>query len=220
MLAMLPTASAQAQSTLFVDEDRVGIGVDTPGATLHLLGSGGETKLLVVEQAGVEAVRDLLELRNNGGINFVLNNAATGARWKMGHKFTQDQYVITLLGSGQTEFQLEKSGDLRITGSLTAAGSTFPDYVLEPGYDLMPLDDLATYIEQQGHLPNVPSAEETSGGKRINMTRLQTRLLEKVEELTLYTLQQHEIIEHQQQRMAELEERLRALEEGERSGQQ
>ncbi|MEO1367803.1 MAG: hypothetical protein AAFX50_11555, partial [Acidobacteriota bacterium] len=47
------------------------------------------------------------------------------------------------------------------------------------------------------HLPNVPSAADISAAGGINMTELQLRLLEKVEELTLYTISQQKLLDAQ-----------------------
>ena len=60
------------------------------------------------------------------------------------------------------------------------------DFVLEPDYDLMPLGELEAYIKEHKHLPNVQSAEQmTEDG--IKLTEFSMLLLEKLEELTLYT---------------------------------
>ncbi|MCP4658332.1 MAG: hypothetical protein GY856_23205 [bacterium] len=117
-----------------------------------------------------------------------------------------DEFRISKQSISGSEFILQADGDLIITGSLTADGDTFPDYVFESDYSLMPLAELDAYIQEHKHLPNVPTAEDVDGGKRINMTELQVRLLEKVEELTLYTLTQEKTI-------AELEARLAAVEQ-------
>jgi len=78
-----------------------------------------------------------------------------------------------------------------------------PDYVFEDGYDLMPLDQLATFIAAESHLPGVPSASQINSGD-LNMTQMQMKLLEKVEELTLYTLQQQTTIEEMKAELAQL----------------
>ena len=98
-------------------------------------------------------------------------------------------------------------GNIMVTGgSFIDDGTTLtaPDYVFEPDYQLMPIQQLGQFIEANKHLPNVPSANEikTSG---LNLSQFQMRLLEKVEELTLYTLDQHKTIQQLQARLAELE---------------
>ena len=74
----------------------------------------------------------------------------------------------------------------------------WPDYVFDANYRLMPLSELQTFIQQNKHLPNVPSAcemEETG----INVAKSNVMLMEKVEELTLYLIQLKEQLEEQKQ---------------------
>ena len=63
----------------------------------------------------------------------------------------------------------------------------WPDYVFEPGYELMPLDELEDHVRAKKHLPGIPSAADMNG-ERLALGEMQTKLLEKVEELTLYVL--------------------------------
>ena len=59
----------------------------------------------------------------------------------------------------------------------------------------MPLTELRNYIQQKKRLPDIPSAEEVKAHGGHNMTELQLKLLEKIEELTLYTLEQDQQLE-------------------------
>jgi hypothetical protein len=105
-------------------------------------------------------------------------------------------------------------GDIRVSGgSFIDDGVTLnaPDYVFEPGYSLMPIEKLRDFVTREKRLPNVPSAREIKGNG-LNLSQFQMRLLEKVEELTLYTLTQDERIKAQQEQIAGLLERLAALE--------
>ncbi len=106
-----------------------------------------------------------------------------------------------------TELLHVNGGNVLVSGgAFIDDGTTLnaPDYVFEPDYSLMSIDELGQFIEANKHLPNVPSANEikTSG---LNLSQFQMRLLEKVEELTLYTLDQHKTIQQLQARLAELE---------------
>ena len=58
----------------------------------------------------------------------------------------------------------------------------------------MPLKEVENYIEQNGHLPNIPSAE-TMVEEGINLAEMNRLLLEKVEELTLHIIAQEKRIE-------------------------
>lgn len=78
-------------------------------------------------------------------------------------------------------------------------GAVAPDYVFDayfngssrllPDYKLMPLENLKDFLEKEGHLPGIPSAN-TLAEDGMNLKEMNLLLLLKVEELTLYTLEQ------------------------------
>jgi len=76
---------------------------------------------------------------------------------------------------------------------------------------LMPLSELAAYVQREQHLPNVPSAADIKANG-LNLSQFQMRLLEKIEELALYTLQQEEGLQSLRDENRELKARLEALE--------
>lgn len=76
-------------------------------------------------------------------------------------------------------------------------GACAPDYVFEKDYPLSPLSEVEKYVQENKHLPEVPSAAdmETNGIKLMEMNLL---LLKKVEELTLYVIEQQKQIQELQ----------------------
>ena len=70
---------------------------------------------------------------------------------------------------------------------------TWPDYVFDKGYDLPTLEDIQKHIQEKGHLPNIPSAQEVKANG-VELGKMNKSLLEKIEELTLYLFQQNERI--------------------------
>ena len=68
------------------------------------------------------------------------------------------------------------------------------DKVFEKEYKLLKINTLEKYIQANGHLPNVPSASEVVK-EGVGMDVMLSKLLEKVEELTLYTIQQQKEID-------------------------
>jgi hypothetical protein len=74
-----------------------------------------------------------------------------------------------------------------LTEALTVAGG-WADYVFEKGYRLKPLSEVETFIEKNGHLPNVPSARNIELGG-INVGDIARIQQEKIEELTLYVIE-------------------------------
>jgi len=65
-----------------------------------------------------------------------------------------------------------------------------PDYVFYDDYELRTLKEVQKYIDQHGHLPNIPSAAEFERDG-MNLKEMDLKLLEKIEELTLYILEQN-----------------------------
>ena len=103
-----------------------------------------------------------------------------------------------------TGYSLSVDGKIISEESTVMNSTSWPDYVFEDTYRLTPLDELEKQIQKQKHLPNIPSAAEIDK-KGIELGDMTRRLLEKVEELTLY------IIELKKENKA-LEERLEKIE--------
>lgn len=82
------------------------------------------------------------------------------------------------------------------------------DYVFDPGYELAPLIEVAGYIQAHHHLPEIPSATEVEE-KGVNVGDMQSKLLAKVEELTLYMIRTNEEIEQLKRENQELRQTIR-----------
>lgn len=93
---------------------------------------------------------------------------------------------------GDDTYRLSINGKVRAHG--VKVYTTWADYVFKPDYNLKPLDEVEAFINKNGHLPNVPSeAEVLENG--IELGAMNAKLLEKIEELTLYTIQLKKEIE-------------------------
>ncbi|HEV7780925.1 MAG TPA: hypothetical protein VGO58_06645 [Chitinophagaceae bacterium] len=114
-----------------------------------------------------------------------------------------------LIGSNSariaTGYELSVDGDVIAESFVTQNSTSWPDYVFEDNYPLRSISDLETAIRQHKHLPNVPSAAEIEKNG-INLGKMSSALLEKVEELTLYIIQL-------KKENTDLEIRLKKLEE-------
>lgn len=83
---------------------------------------------------------------------------------------------------------------------LIADAEDWPDYVFEKNYELTTLEELEKFINTKGHLPGIPSEDEIiANGYTIH--DMNVRFLEKIEELTLYSIDQNK-------RILELSEKL------------
>jgi len=103
----------------------------------------------------------------------------------------------------QTAMQLQKTSsgiDLRLCGNFYAqeininAGVSWCDYVFAKDYRLRSLENLQLYIDTYKHLPDVPSEQEVKENG-IAVTEMLQIQMKKIEELTLYTLQQQKEID-------------------------
>ena len=81
-----------------------------------------------------------------------------------------------------------------LTDSIRVALSgSWSDYVFADDYKLKTPEELASFIKTNNHLPNVPGAKEVAANG-VNLVEMNAKLLEKIEELTLYMLQQQKQI--------------------------
>ena len=78
----------------------------------------------------------------------------------------------------------------------------WPDYVFEKNYKLPSLEEIKNYIDQNQHLPEVPSAKEVEKNG-VNLGEMNALLLKKIEELTLYVIEANKKMEGQQSKLEE-----------------
>lgn len=192
-------------SSIYVDTDGdIGLGTNAPSANLHVrtTSAGGVTSgfnandtghFLIENANGTTALRTMAGLKNNGDAAFNFINTATSKTWKLAT--INNAFTILSPDTAGNELSLSNSGDLTILGNFISGSTTLnvPDYVFEDSYELRPLNEVAAFIEENGHLPEVPSAAEINR-TGLNMSTMQMLLLRKVEELTLYTLEQERVI--------------------------
>jgi hypothetical protein len=99
------------------------------------------------------------------------------------------------IGTSDTKgYKLAVAGSILTEGVKVALQSSWPDYVFDEHYTLENLTDLEKYINENKHLPNIPSAEivRESG---YELSAMDAKLLEKIEGLTLYLIDQNKKIE-------------------------
>ena len=142
------------------------------------------------------------------------NNGTTETIWRSGN-FNPSSYLPLTGGSitgdiniGTTALQKQ----LNVNGNIKARKvkvtiTDWPDYVFDSAYQVMPLPKLQAYLAQHKHLPGVPSAETVSQ-EGLELGENQAVLLKKIEELTLYILEQNKKQEAMEKKMMELEKKL------------
>jgi len=204
---------ALAQGTLFVTNDRVGINTATPATKFHIENvAGNDSDDFTIDALGTLGIGT--ETPNSeavqGGANFRLGIINTTARMVFevdGSIWEFDQFLgdFRIFQPGSVKMRITPAGNIHAAGSFINGGARgLPDYVFEPDYKLMPIEQLREFVATNKHLPNVPSSAEVEAAGEINMSDMQLTLLEKIEELALYTLDQQELINQLQQQVATL----------------
>ncbi len=102
-------------------------------------------------------------------------------------------FSIFRFGQGDV-FRVYGDGKVYATTVFIKLASQFPDYVFTPDYELMPLKEVKEYISKNGHLPNIVNAS-TVEQDGLDLGSISVKLVETVEELTLYVIQLNEKIE-------------------------
>ncbi len=134
------------------------------------------------------AIQDGNILLNGGG--FIQSNGHLILRPDANNSGNDDR--ISIRNSANEETSFFQDGTLTTNRVVLNIGS-FPDYVFAKDYYLMPLSQVAEYINVNKHLPNMPSeAEIIKNGMSVG--QINTILVEKIEELTLHTINQEKEI--------------------------
>ena len=107
------------------------------------------------------------------------------------------------IGTTNPGCKLDVVGTIRAHEIFVNLDNGGADFVFEPDYKLMPLREVHSFVTSNRHLPEVPSAAEMEE-KGVNVNELQIKLLQKIEELTLYLIDQNNTIEQLKMEIEEL----------------
>jgi len=178
------------QTRMVIDNaGNIGFGTNMPASKLHIVSgieretlriykSGNYSNYLSIWQGTGGVVIDpigtgLLYLGYDQATTVVIGK--NGGELAIGTTTPSPGYKLTVKGAVHAE---EVKVDLNVPG---------PDYVFESDYPLASLEDTKVYIEQNKHLPGIPSSDEMQQNG-VNLLEMNMRLLEKIEELTLHLI--------------------------------
>lgn len=227
-IAKFTGPNSLGNSQLWDDGTAVGIGTTTPLAG-NLLDVNGNTRI-----NGSSNITGSLTVDGIGIVNgaFIASNNATVNNTLQVNSTSRLQGNVGI-GTAPTTFRLDVNGDAHLNGPV-AIGTTatpgahllyvggsilaeevkvelqanWPDYVFQPEYKLTPLSEVKTYVENNRHLPGIPSAAEIQE-KGLSLGETQRLMMEKIEELYLHLMQTQERLEVLEKENAALKSQIR-----------
>lgn len=195
-----------------ISSGQVGIGTATPDAHFHIVNDnanaldahiegftlidGSQASLLLGSETG--ASHGEWGIEHNpaaGGLNFWKPFGATTGGGNY-HLFIKDNGKVsigldpTLATTFNGDYKLYVGNGIMTEKVRVAIRTTadWMDQVFDDSYDLLPLEKVESFIEENHHLPGVPSAEEVVE-EGIDLAKMDATLLQKIEELTLYLIE-------------------------------
>jgi hypothetical protein len=195
---------------------QVGVGITMPKARFHVSGR------VLIQGANIDSRfsegNDLSYLRNSGQMLIGCNRSAGGGETDFisnqgsgvtgGFSFYNynnsgvTSHLMSIQANGSVGigtditngYKLAVKGNVIATSIKVQLMDVWPDYVFESNYKRMSLPELEKYVKSEKHLPEIPSAQVlTEGG--IDLGEMNGKLLKKIEELTLYLIEQNKQIE-------------------------
>jgi hypothetical protein len=171
--------------------ENVGIGTSSPSSRLHLdggidaePGSGGFLVLGSTTSTNIAIDNNEIMGRNNGAVAELflqndggdLNLCYAGGSVMIGAADPATGYLLTVDGKIICE-------ELKVQLS-----EDWPDYVFEQDYSMLSISELKQFVETNKHLPGIPTAAEMME-QGLSVGDMQTKMMEKIEELSLYIIE-------------------------------
>jgi hypothetical protein len=202
------------------ESGNLGLGVSNPSAQLHTTGTvrfaglandNALTRVLATDANGNVSWRDASTLGGSAANAWTYGGNSVSSTATIGNTSAHDLQIITNntaritidgssgnVGIGTTNiedasYKLFVEGNIR-TRKVRVDADNWADFVFDPGYRLRPLREVEQFIQTHKHLPDVPSAIEVKK-EGIDLGENQAVLLRKIEELTLYIIEQNKRIE-------------------------
>ena len=192
------------KSDFIYKNGKIGIGTDTPVSPLSFGQEGsiyfpsknGKSNYIMTDQTS-----NRFKIEGSEGLEFWTYYNGWGQRMVL-----QKNGDVGIGTTDTKGFKLAVKGKIGSEEIQVNAPGYWPDYVFASDYKLKSLDEVETYIEQNNHLPDIPSEKEVKE-KGINLGDMNAKLLQKIEELMLYTIQQQKEIEKLKEKIELLDEK-------------
>jgi len=200
----------------FTNQGRFGIGTSSPSAELEVK-SNGNTDAEIHINATANGDQSIIRFQDAGQSTwgFLSNYPGTGT-FSLYNYMTNNNTMVfnssNQVGIGTTSMGTHK---LAVEGSIGAReikveATGWSDFVFENDYKLRTLEEVEQHIKENGHLPEIPSEEEIIENG-INLGEMDAKILQKVEELTLYVIDMNKRVNELETENEELKEEISTL---------
>lgn len=198
---------------------RVGIGFATPRGLLHFPTSHTNRKIVLFESVAND--HQFYGLGTSPDVmRFHIPGSTRSFRFYRADDAASSTEIFTILGTGSVgigttnpgTYKLAVAGKIASWGEIKVLnpGTAFPDYVFAPAYKLRSLAEVEAFIQQNQHLPEVPSAA-TVEQEGMGLVEMNTIAIKKIEELTLYLIEQNKRLTKLEQENAQLQREVETL---------
>jgi len=180
----------------------IGIGTITPTAQFHTTGS--------VRLAGLtsDSTKTRVLVSDTSGNLFYRSATSLTGRWQYAGGVVYDSADAIAIGTSNPQgYKLAVNGTAIFTKVKVKTAGTWPDYVFKKGYPLPDLKELEAYLAKYRHLPGIASEADVQKDG-IDVGDEQAALLKKVEELTLYLIDENKALKQQNQQLSEQKTRM------------
>lgn len=190
----------EANGSVLVPNGNLGIGTTSPTSSVHIERKSDTYDNMISfthksSSGSIHSTWDFQQHTNGNMVLFNSNNKSlflnTGGSFGIGTTTTGSHKLAVNGSIGAREIKVE--------------ATPWPDFVFENDYKLRTLKEVEQHINDNGHLPDIPSTEEVIENG-IYLGEMNAKLLQKIEELTLYLIEQNKKIERLEEEVTALKE--------------
>ncbi|WP_440068192.1 hypothetical protein [Tenacibaculum discolor] len=236
----VPGHKASTDSKIaLLQNGNIGIGTTQPKEKLEINGSLSFSKLYDkggnFEQAGTKIYQTFSDDSGSAeaNIQFFRNKSSRGGGTRSSseirfsttnstyyadsqqHKLSEKMIIKgdgkVGIGTTNPDMKLTVNGNIHAKEVKIDLNVPAPDYVFKSDYKLRSLEEVESFIKENSHLPEIPSAKEFAKNG-VMQAAMDMNLLKKIEELTLYTIEQEKKIKIQENKFEEQNSKIQELE--------
>ncbi len=192
---ILDDTDPSTTTRMFINtKGNVGIGTTNPVERLHVEGTAqlnhSGFNAIQMRYSDINGGAQSIGSNENGDLILSAHNTVAGNE----HLLVQQNTGNVGIGTTTPKSKLTVGGDILANQVRVVTNvNSVPDYVFGKEYKLLSLEEVEAYVKENSHLPEVPSAEEIAEDGH-DLGAMNLLLLKKIEELTLYVIEQQKEI--------------------------